>query len=326
MNVLVTGGTGMLGRAFVQKYFRQYTLSFTGRNSDAGRAIAQETGARFLPIDLAEKEKLAIACRGMNGIVHCAALSSLWGKEEEFRRVNFEGTKNLLEAAEKSGVDRFVHISTPSIYFDFCDGFKIKEIAPLPKIFCNHYAASKALAERLIVERLKRCIILRPRGIFGPHDSSIVPRVLKAVRNGTLWLPSGRNPVIDMTYVENVADAIHLSLNTSVESNEVFNITNGEPTHIFDILQQLFTATSQQIKLRSLPYGCISPFIRFQETVRRAFPNITEPRLTRYSSAMFHYHQTLDISKAEKTLGYAPRISLSEGIKCYGKWYKSQNI
>ncbi len=326
MNLLITGGTGMLGRAFVQKYSEHYTLTFTGRNAEVGKRIEQETGSMFLPLDLEERGKLTEACNGVDGIIHCAALSSPWGKKEDFIRTNVIGTRNLLDAAERCGINTFIHISTPSLYFAFRDQFKIKETTPLPRIFCNQYASSKAQAERIVLKRFQKSIILRPRGIFGPHDTSIVPRILQAVRNGTLWLPSTRNPLIDMTYVENVADAIHLALAKRAVSQNIFNITNGEPTHVLDILRQLFASTLLPIRLRTLPYGLIAPVIRLQEDLRKLIPSMTEPRLTRYSAAMFHYHQTLDISKAKKILGYTPKISLAEGIERYGHWYKGQNL
>lgn len=326
MKILVTGGTGMLGRAFVSKYSHLYNISFTGRNYGVGENIAQKTGARFLQIDLSEQDELTEACKDVDVVVHCAALSSLWGPQEAFRQINVEGTRNILDAAVKNGVNTFIHISTPSLYFEFRDRLQIGENAPLPLSFCNQYAASKAQAEKLVLTSQLKSVILRPRGIFGPYDTSIVPRVLKSVRNGKLLLPSGRNPLIDITYVENVADAIHLAATTALDSKEVFNITNGEPSTVFDILQQLFEAASLQIRLASLPYGIISPIIRLHEAIRCLQPDSVEPKLTRYSAAMFHYHQTLDISKARNKLGYSPEISLAEGIQRYGRWYKDQNL
>ncbi|AZZ94070.1 NAD-dependent epimerase/dehydratase family protein [Hahella sp. KA22] len=326
MKILVTGGTGMLGQSIVRKYQDRFDIRFMGRNQSLGARIASETGAEFSPAALQQQALLHQACKGVDAVIHCAALSSPWGAREEFEAANVDGTINILAAAEANGVQKFVHISTPSLYFQFRDALNIPETQPLGPRFCNDYAATKARAEHLVTASPLHTVILRPRGIFGPHDNAILPRIISAVRKGVLWLPSARNPEIDLTYVDNVADAAILALQQPVERGSVFNISNGEPVRLLDALTQLFNAMGRPTPIKTLPYGALAPVIAGAEWLRTHLPGRPEPKLTRYSAGLFHYHQTLDISKARTQLGYAPAVSIAEGIERYVHWRQSQAV
>lgn len=320
MKLLITGGTGMLGQALLRQAAATFELRFIGRNRGLGESLAQTHSAAFLAVDLADFAALNNACAGVDAVIHCAALSSPWGKRADFETANVTGTKNLLVAAEQAGVTRFVHISTPSLYFDFADARNIREDQPLPSQFCNDYAATKAAAEQAVLASKLHSVILRPRGIFGPADNAILPRIIAAVRNGTLWLPSGRNPLVDLTYVDNVADAALLAVSKTLQSGSIYNISNGEPVPLLDVLARLFQAIDSPTRIRTLPYPLLAPVVAGVEQLHRYLPLQREPKLTRYSAALFHYHQTLDISRARDELGYAPQVSIDEGIQRYAHW------
>ncbi|WP_108127398.1 NAD-dependent epimerase/dehydratase family protein [Saccharospirillum mangrovi] len=320
MKLLITGGTGMLGQALIRQSAATHTVRFTGRNRALGQTLANTHGAEFFAVDLADQSGLMNACAGVDAVIHCAALSSPWGKRTDFETANVTGTENLLRAADKQNVSRFVHISTPSLYFDFADALNIRETQPLPGHFCNDYATTKARAEQAVLASKLHSVILRPRGIFGPADNAILPRIIAAVRNGTLWLPSGRNPKVDLTYVDNVADAALLAATKTVTSGAIYNISNGEPVQLLDVLACLFDAIDIPTRIRTLPYPLLAPVVAGVEQLHRWLPTQREPQLTRYSAALFHYHQTLDIERARTELGYAPQVSIDEGIRRYAHW------
>ncbi|HEY5234688.1 MAG TPA: NAD-dependent epimerase/dehydratase family protein, partial [Rhabdochlamydiaceae bacterium] len=126
-------------------------------------------------------------CSNADGVVHLAALSSPWGRYNDFFQVNVEGTRTFVNAALHAGVKRFVHVSTPSIYFDFKDRLDIPEEQKLPTKNVNAYATTKKMAEAVVDEAFSQglpCITLRPRAIFGPHDQTVFPRVLKVCQKG----------------------------------------------------------------------------------------------------------------------------------------------
>lgn len=328
MRILVTGGSGMLGSAFLRMFHKQHELYFVARNS----VIAQElkNNYRVTPylFDLNDKEMLIEACKGIDAIIHCAALSSPWGTYQQFYQANVVSTQNLVEAARINKVSHIVHISTTSVYFDHQDRWAIEESDPVAVNWCNDYALTKYQSEQVVINSEVKSIILRPRGIFGPNDRAIIPRVIEAIRGQRLFLPSSRNPVVDLTYVDNVASAAMLACTNAdeLEHGEIFNISNGEPMPIEMILQQLFTALKLPVSVCPLPYPLLRPLLRLNEWVRCRLPTRPEPNLTNYSAGLFNYHQTLNISKSQRLLGYQPSVSIKQGIEQYAKWYESQNI
>jgi len=324
--MLITGGTGMLGQALIRLYSSQYNIRFLGRNAALGEQVATHYNATFLAVDLSDIETLKTSCQHIDVVVHCAALSSPWGKKSDFEIANVQGTQNILLAAEKAKVKKFIHISTPSLYFDFKSQIAIKETQPLPNTFCNDYATTKAQAEQCVLNSSLTSVILRPRGIFGPQDRAIAPRLLNFIKNKTLILPSARDPLIDLTYVDNVADAIILAIKSDCKSGLVFNITNGQPAHIQSLLTVLLDALAPNTKIKGLNYYAVSVLVKLNQWVHRFIFNNKEPRLTDYSAALLHYDQTLDITKAQKELGYQPKITIKEGIIRYAKWHKNPTI
>lgn len=265
-------------------------------------------------------------CSGAHGVVHLAALSSPWGKYEDFYRINVLGTKSIVRAALRSNVQRFVHVSTPSIYFDFRDRLGIIEEDALPKRAVNDYASTKKMAEDVVdlgfLQDLPS-VIIRPRAIFGPHDQTLFPRVLKACEKGGIPCFGKKSPLVDITYVDNVSHAIWSAINAPTSClGEKYNITNGEPKLLWDILELLLTKLSIPMKLRKLPYSLAYVAALLSELKSKMTGN--EPILTRYGVGVMAYSQTLSIEKAKNELGYSPSISLEKGIQRYVDWFQNQ--
>lgn len=322
MKILVTGGSGMLGSAILRLFHQQYELHFVARNPEIARKLQQDFRVTAHLFDLRDREATIQACKGMDAIIHCAALSSPWGTYQEFYQANVQATQHVVDAAQIEQVAQLVHISTTSLYFDHTDRWAIKEDEKLATIWCNNYAKTKFLAEQVVQESQVKSVILRPRGIFGPNDRAIIPRLLNAVNGQHLFLPSSRNPVVDLTYVDNVAHAAMLACekSDSLSHGDIFNITNNEPMPIEAILHSLFVALNRPVSIHRLPYPLIQSMLAVNEWFRHRLPSHPEPKLTSYSAGLFHYHQTLDISKAKRILGYQPLISIEQGIEQYAKW------
>lgn len=152
-----------------------YQVHACGRDTLVRKQL-NKLGAQFTPLDLARAtaEQFHSLVKGCDIVWHCAAKSSPWGSRASFYQANVVATEKLAKAAGKERVKRFIHISTPSIYFDFQSHHNIEE-SYRPKKFVNHYAESKFIAEQRIGQILPdypgtTYIILRPRGIFGAHD------------------------------------------------------------------------------------------------------------------------------------------------------------
>lgn len=317
---LVTGATGGLGRHLVRSLLLNgYRVKATGRNRVIGEKLARR--CTFIGGDLNEP---GLARRLMNDadvVFHCAALSSPWGRTEEFVAANVAATRLLLEAAEAAGQTRFVHVSTPSLTFDFRDQLAIREDAPLPARFANAYAQSKSEAERLVAAAAERglsAVIIRPRGLIGEFDGALAPRLLHAGRRGVVPIFNGGAALVDLTYLGNVADALVLCDRPDAPRG-IFNITNGEPIRVRDLLERFFRALGRTVRLLPLPYAPLAVLARSWEAVARGL-DLPEPPLLPYSLGLLRFTQTLDIAKARRELRYDPRISIDEGIARFAHW------
>ena len=172
MKILITGSTGCLGRNLTNKLLleEKHQIYATGRNQEIGK-ILENQGVIFQNADLQDREAIINLCKDKEIIFHCGALSSPWGKYKDFYEANVLGTKNIIDGCLRHNVGRLIHVSTPSLYFDFTEKYQIAESSILPKPV-NHYAATKLAAEKLIdqafINHQLPAITIRPRAIFGP--------------------------------------------------------------------------------------------------------------------------------------------------------------
>lgn len=314
--MVVTGATGFVGTCLsCELAAAGHAVVGLGRDRSKG-ALLESAGVSFLEVDLLDRLGLRKALRGADAVVHAAALSSVWGDYEAFRRCNVDGTGNVVEACRANEVEKLVFVSSSSVYFDFKDRLGIVETDELARSPASAYTRSKKEAEQLIASIDDvNWIVLRPRGIFGPGDSAIVPRALRLARKGFFPLVRGGEALVDLTYVENLAHAIRISLGAEKRAwNEFYNISNGEPVRIVDFFDRLMRGLEMNPKKLNTPIGLIRSLAAVFEDGARVL-GLGEPPLTRYTAGLLSYSQTLSIEKAKALLGYSPMVSMSEGIE-----------
>ncbi|MFJ1268876.1 NAD-dependent epimerase/dehydratase family protein [Legionella lytica] len=323
---VVTGATGCLGLNLTQRLLKQgVEVIALGRNEALGKILTQ-AGARFIQVDLQDQTKLKqVIPQETQTLFHCAALSSPWGRYADFYAANVLGTQHVIECTAET--TRLVHVSSPSIYFDFSERHNIKEQEPLPEKPANHYVKTKLMAEALVdkayKEKQRNVITLRPRALFGPYDRAIFPRLLQSERKGVLPIIGSGQNLIDITYVENVVESLILAAQADAQfCGNKYNITNGEPQTLIQILKQLFDALQKPLKLKFIPYTLAKNYAACLEKIHRLPLVHSEPRLTKYSAGVLSLGQTLNIDAAQNDLGYQPLFSISQGIKRFAKWYQ----
>lgn len=323
---VVTGATGFLGGRLTEVLRSQNkTVIALGRNSEKGARLA-DLGAEFHSVSLSNRAKLETLIPKDSIVIHCAALSSPWGKETEFYKHNVLGTRNIGTVALSQKAARFIHISTPSVYVSRGSRLGIREEEALPPKMINLYAQSKLMAEKEI-ELLSGLglpvVTLRPQGIFGPKDPSILPRLIRVAKKGFIPVIGEENVQIDLTYVDNVVDSILASVDASAEAlGQKFNITNGEPIHQHETLRTLLEQIGLPVKDKNIPLKTAERVARTLEFAYRNLPIPGEPLLTLYSVYTLAFSRTLDIARAQRLLKYNPQVSFQEGLERYVRWYK----
>ena len=325
--ILVTGATGFLGKYLIEELLNNdYEVIAQGRKENVLANIKKKYNIETVKCSLDEIENRELK---VDYVIHAAALSTVWGKWEDFYNSNVEGTEKVINFCKKNNVKRLVHVSSPSIYSAKCDKLNIKEEDFDKNNKLNYYIKSKILAEKLINniedDKLER-VIIRPRGLFGIGDTSIIPRLIKVNRKiGIPLFNDGKN-MVDITCVENVAFALRLAIESKNAVGNTYNITNGEPREFKNILEELFEQINEPAKYLkinlNLMYG-ISSIIEF---IYKVFHIYKEPMITKYNICTLGYSQTLNIEKAKKDLNYIPIMTLSEGIKQYAEDYKRNKV
>jgi nucleoside-diphosphate-sugar epimerase len=323
---VVTGATGFLGGRLVEILrSKNFSVIALGRNEIAGKRLS-DLGALFVQASLTDEAKLSEVIPMGCIVVHAAALSSAWGKYEDFYESNVRGTEVLAKVARQKKASRFVHISTPSIYVSRGSRFDIRETDSLPQASINSYAKTKLLGERAIDREVKdglQGICLRPQGIFGPKDPSILPRLIRVAQKGFIPVIGSENVQIDLTHVDNVCEAILCAANANpVHIGKKYNVTNGAPIDQLTTLTSILTRLGYPVREKKISLFTAEKIALALEWSYRVLKLSGEPLLTRYSVYTLAFSRTLNIDAIRADLNYSPRVTMEEGIEGYVKWYK----
>lgn len=326
MRILVTGASGFLGSHIARHLAGVgHQIVATGRNAER-LAMLRDTTCELHTADLSG-DPLDPLIAGCEAAVHCAARAAPWGHRALFWADNVTATERLIAAARAAGsVRRFVFLSSPSIYYRARDQFDLTEAFDPPRRWPTAYAETKWTAEtRVLAAPELGPVVLRPRAVFGPRDSAIVPRIVAVARTGLFPLPRAGKAWIDVTFVDNVVAAVRAAMDRGPEvAGRAFNITNGQPIQVRDLLRRLMSALGLHPRLVPVPLGLLSTLARLSEHAAALRGGAHEPRLTSYGVGLLGYSQTLSIEAARKVLGYEPAVSIDEGMERYGRWWRAQ--
>lgn len=324
--VLVTGATGFLGKYLVEELINNgYEVVAQGRKENILNNLKEQYKVNILKCSLNEIKNIDM---NIDCVIHAAALSTVWGKWQDFYDSNVLGTENVIKFCLKNNVRRLIYVSSPSVYSAKFDRFNIKEEDFDKNNKLNFYIKSKILAEDLInkIDNQKlETVIIRPRGLFGIGDTSLVPRLINA--NSKIGIPlfnDGKN-VVDITCVENVAYSLRLAMEKEEANGNIYNITNGDPTEFKNILDKLFTELGERANYRKMNINLMYFVASVIELFYKLFRIYKEPMITKYTIATLGYSQSLNIEKAKKDLDYNPKITLEEGIKKYAEHKRKKN-
>lgn len=321
MKALVTGGGGFLGRYIVEKLVARGDFVRTlarGRYPELERL-----GVETVQADLRDGSAVAKACEGIDVVFHVAALPAVWGKWSDFYGINVRGTENVLAGCRAQRVPRLVHTSTPSVVFGQSDLCNIDETCPYPASYNCYYPATKAIAERLVIAANGQenlwTTALRPHLVWGPRDNHLIPKVLQRAKAGQLFIVGDGTNRVDITYVENAADA-HLQAADrltagSAVAGQVYFISQGEPVVLWDFVNRLLERLGIAKVTKAISYRTAKSLGGALEAVHTLLFLSREPRMTRFLAAQLAKSHYFDISKARRDFGYAPRVSTAEGLE-----------
>lgn len=321
--VLVTGGGGFLGGAIVRQLVergdRVISLSRRFYPELASMGVEQIQG------DISDATAVERACREVDLVFHVAAKPGVWGDYLAYYRTNVIGTQNVIAACIQHNVSRLVYTSSPSVVFGGADMEGVDESVPYPEKYHAHYPKTKAMAEQFVIaagdEGLKT-IILRPHLIWGPQDNHLVPRIIERA-NRLVRVGTGRN-LVDTIYIDNAADA-HIQAADILKQNHnlsgrVYFISQEDPVPLWEMVNNILKTAGLAPVQRSISRNTAWMIGAVLEIFYKMFKISGEPRMTRFLADELSTAHWFDISAAKKDLGYAPKISIEEGLSRLERW------
>lgn len=326
MKIVITGATGFLGSRLLERLATECPadteLVGVGRTLKPHSTV-EHPRVRYQLGDLADASFVNRVLHKADKVVHAAALSAPMGPPGAFERANVLATRFVVQACSEQGVQRMVLISSPSVYFEFKDKTNIKESDPLPPPI-NVYARTKREAERIVQSSEVPHVILRPRALIGRGDTVILPRVIRAHREGKLRRMGTQQNLVDLTPVSNVVDAILLGLDANEQAlNRVYNICNGNPVQLWPLLDDIFKRLGLEPMENSISIHVAKSIARLLEWHAKYLNGHKEPALTVYGIGTLTKTFAMDISEARQRLGYKPRQTVEEAIQEFIDWHKS---
>jgi nucleoside-diphosphate-sugar epimerase len=337
MRVLVTGGGGFLGG-----YIAKALLARGDQVRSFGRGsypLLTALGVEVVRGDIRDSAALAVACDGIECVFHTAAIAGIAMDRDSYEAVNRTGTELLLANARRCGVTRFVFTSSPSVVFAGEDQPGVDEKVPYDFGWMESnrafYSHSKACAEQAVLaansDTLRTCA-LRPHLIWGPGDTHLVPRLLARARTGRLRRVGEGANLVDITYVENAAeahlqaaDALIVDRPTTKEispGGKAYFISQGEPVSCWRWIDEVLALAELPPVEKSVSREAASRAGAVCEFVYRSLQLRSEPPMSRFLAAQLSTSHWFDISAARNELGYQPRVSTAEGMRRLAEWLR----
>jgi nucleoside-diphosphate-sugar epimerase len=314
VRAFVTGGSGFIGGHLVRRLVADgWTVRALARSAEAAERVVA-AGAEPVHGDLADEAALERGAAGAEVTFHAAAKVEDWGDWAEFRRVNVEGTKRLLDVCRRAGVRRFVHVGTEAVLLRGQPLVFADERTPLAFDSPSRYSATKALAETVVVSATGiETVVVRPRFVWGPGDRTLVPVMVDMVRRGQFrWIGGGRH-LTSTTHVANCVEALVLAASRGAPGAAYF-VTDGSPVVFRDFVTALLATRGVEAPSGTLPRWVALAAARAAEAVCAAVPRLGAPPLTRFGVWFASIECTLDDSRARTDLGYRPVIARAAGL------------
>ncbi|MBV1860013.1 MAG: NAD-dependent epimerase/dehydratase family protein [Nannocystaceae bacterium] len=329
MRALVTGGGGFLGRGIV---FALLGEGHAVRTLTRGKyPELANAGVETLQGDIADAQVVADAAKGCDVVFHVAAMVGASGAYDDFHRTNVVGTQNVIDACRAHSVGRLVYTSTPSVVFGHEDLEGVDESHPYPASYDAFYPQTKAEAERLVMassDETLHTVCLRPHIIWGPDDSSLLPRLTERADKLRRIVTPGPPKKMDITFIDDAVSAHMLAANALAARPETvggkaYFISSGEPVEIWAFIDAVLKATGSGPIRGTAPRGLALAAGWVFETAHKLSGAEGEPRMSRWIVRELTTSHWFDISAARRDLAYEPQVDLDQGLRKLARWWEA---
>ncbi len=327
MRNLVIGAPGFVAMALTE------ALLVRG---DQVRALVQpgrrpsrldELDVEVRTVSLADNAGLMAATQGIERLFFCEWSFRDWGVEELSEQTAERGLRNVMAAATRNQIGRLIYLSTTDVYgFPGSPVDERGQLAPpgLP------YADAKARAELLVWERARRVqlpvVTLRPTTVYGPGAREFGMDLIERLRQRRIVLVDEGRHVAGLTYVGNLVDAMLLAAESEQAVGQAYNVNDDSDVTWSAYLQALATLVEVPPPRKSYARGRAMAMAWAWETFYQLSGRNERPPLTRLLVEVMGVDQRYSIAKAQRELGYRPRVPFEQGMREMADWMQREGM
>jgi nucleoside-diphosphate-sugar epimerase len=315
--VLVTGGTGFIGKVAVRRLIQDgYRVRVLARTSANVEPIVS-SGAEIAWGDVSDPVSFGTAVSGCRYVVHLAAGTS--GSRNDSETATLSGTRTLLDLCRQHKPERLVYVSSCGVYglADYERNSVVSETSPLERSpeRRGFYSAAKLAAETCVREYMKTgdvpVVILRPGAVYGPGSDLFTGAMGFAV--GPLRIVIGTGDLIlPLVYIDNLAEAIALCLQRSDAAGEIFNVVDPEKITKRQYVDRVLRRIDSRAHFLYVPYSIVYTLTWMQELAFKLTGH--PPLLSCYRLASSQKKVIFDGTKIARHLSWTPTFTLNDAV------------
>ena len=323
-SALVTGATGFTGGALCEWLIKDgwRVTAFTRPSSSMERLVGLGADCRML--DITDQRQVMEHFPDVDVVFHiAAAYRAELADRDEFVRVNVGATENMLAAAKRNSVRRFVHCSTVGVQGNIEDPPADEDYRFAP---ADHYQRSKLdgeLAARRYFSEGLPGVVVRPTAIYGPGDTRFL-KLFRAINSGAFVMIGNGRTLYHMNYIDDLIDGFMKASSDSRALGEVFTLGGKRHTSIAELVAEVAHVLGKRPPRFSIP---IWPVLG-AAVVCEKICNLGgwSPPLYPRRVEFFQMNRAFSIQKANKLLDYEPRFDLRTGLERTLAWYRKKGL
>jgi len=321
MKVLITGAGGFIGSHLVEDQLRRgrEVKALDINASNIAHLERKYGNLEIIPGDMKDESLLDRATSGVDRVFHLASVHlSIATPDEEYRRVNVEATRKLLQICCKKNVSRFVHCSSVGVYGKIKEPPVNEDSACVPE---SIYDITKLEGERQVLQFHKETsfpvVVVRPAWVYGPRCQRTL-RLFRSIARGRFLFIGDGKPLRHCIYVSDLVEGFELCAEMETAVGQIYNMADNQPLSIRELVEKIATVIGTSPPRTSIPAWMIYP-VCFTVEIGCKFLG-KEPPISRRSLNFFTGNTNFNISKAKRELGFNPKTSLDEGLKLTYDW------
>ncbi|MBK9015624.1 MAG: NAD(P)-dependent oxidoreductase [Saprospiraceae bacterium] len=325
--ILITGASGFVGSHLVEEALRRDLDVYAGIRKSSSREYLQDERINFVELNFEDKDQMSILMKRkqFDYVIHNAGVVSA-PKLSDYMRVNFEYTKNFVEAIEASGeqLDKFTYISSAASYGpvpskDLTDFLK-EEDTPRP---INAYGEAKLASERYLASLHDfPYVVIRPTGVYGPREKEILT-FFKMINRNVEGYIGFRRQHLAFVYVKDLVRAVLDATTSSEVSRKSYFISDGRYYAQWDIgktAKQILNKKTLRFHIPVTLVRSIAWVLEQAGKLSGSYPPLNLEKVRILESLNWK----CDIEPLKEDLNFQPQYDMEEGLEETLAWYKEQ--